>query len=1076
MATERAVERRVVTVLFADLVGFTSLSEELDAEDVTLVQDAYFDAVRETVARHGGQLEKFVGDAAMAVFGAPRVRDDDAERAVRAGLALVAAVQRVGAGLGLAPGALRLRVGVASGETVYGEASAERGPVTGDVVNVAARLQAAGEPETVTIGEATALAVADAIELERLPPFELKGKAEPVPAWRVVGVHAERSRERALGRLRAPTLGRDDEVAHLRSLVGSTARVTVVAPPGVGKTRLLDELAAAAADAAVLRARLRPDVLSPFEPVAQLAGGMRTSTELVALARASGAGEARAAVVAELLGAVGAAEPHPAAEREQLFSAWLEGLDAIAGERAAVWLVEDVHWASPDLLAFLELAGGSARNAGRLVVASTRPVLLDERPEWVASGERLDLPLLAPRETEELVRELVGEALPADLVARVAERSAGNPLFVEELLRTWAAVGILAAEEAGWRLAAPAEEVELPLTVQAIYAAQLDDLPPPARAAARRAAVAGRRFPREALALFEVEEPDAALDTLVRRALVSAAEEDVLLGPSHSYRHALLRDAGYASLARAERARLHVRLAEWLAERPEQSRPALAEVIARHYAAALAGAPALAREIGGLERDEVRARAGDWFETAARVALGFAAWASARDLAARALELSDEEGLGRARRLHLLGEATASASGVDEALPLLEESLDVYRAAGTDAAREGIVDAACSLGRLLRAQTQFAVTEALADRLLRELGEREDVATAKLLSLRGIAVLSAWDDFDRARGDAKRALTLARQAGDPDAELEALQLLTNCTEEGDELERQRWVEIESLARARGRWELAVGAVRAQASVFIDEPERSLSELERSGELAEARGLVDEAAWVDYGRTEAHLAAGSWDDAIVVGLRAVEAADARNVFRIAVRTWFALRPIARARGRTDLIERAFSVFEGIRGSSDSPYARVMVTAMDLAFAEAGLMPSFLPELEPRLASFDLGYGDPSWLAALEAMVDSWLDAGAPAEARIALERLRASSEGKHVSKLALASHALMGSRLLLVEGDVTAAAAEAERALETKAPWWRSQALRALAAAGAGTAQTLGEAAALERSLGIEASP
>ena len=274
-----------MSVLFADLVGFTSLSEQLDAEDVTLVQDAYFDAVRETVARHGGQLEKFVGDAAMAVFGAPRVRDDDAERAVRAGLSLVAAVQRVGAGLGLAPGALRLRVGVASGETVYGEASAERGPVTGDVVNVAARLQAAGEPETVTIGEATALAVADAIQLERLPPLELKGKSEPVPAWRVTGVFAERSRERALGGLQAPTLGRADEVTRLRALVGETARVVVVAPPGVGKTRLLDELAAAASDAAVLRARLRPDVLSPFEPVAQLAGGTREPAELSALVR-----------------------------------------------------------------------------------------------------------------------------------------------------------------------------------------------------------------------------------------------------------------------------------------------------------------------------------------------------------------------------------------------------------------------------------------------------------------------------------------------------------------------------------------------------------------------------------------------------------------------------------------------------------------------------------------------------------------------------------------------------------------------------------------------------------------------
>ncbi len=1072
MTSERAVERRVVSVLFADLVGFTSLSEELDAEDVTLVQDAYFEAVRETVARHGGQLEKFVGDAAMAVFGAPRVRDDDAERAVRAGLALVAAVQRVGAGLGLAPGALRLRVGVASGETVYGQASAERGPVTGDVVNTAARLQAAGEPETVTVGEVTALAVADAIELERLLPFELKGKVEPVPAWRAVGIHAERSRERALGRLRAPTLGREGELNRLGALVGSTIRVTVVAPPGVGKTRLLDELATAAGDAAVLRARLRPDVLSPFDPVGQLVGGTRAPGELAALARAAGATEARAAVVAELLGAVGSAEAQPGVEREQLFTAWLEGLDALAGDRPAIWLVEDVHWASPDLLAFLDLAGRAARTRGRLVVATARPVLLDERPGWVDGGERLDLPLLPPRETEELVRELVGQALPPELVERVAERSAGNPLFVEELLRTWAGVGILAADDAGWRLAAPAEEVELPLTVQAIYAAQLDDLPPPARAAARRAAVAGRRFPREALAVLEVEEAAAALETLVRRALVSEPEEDVLLGPSHSYRHALLRDTGYASLARAERARLHVRLAEWLAERPEQSRPALAEVVGRHYAAALEGAPALARDIGGLARDTLRSRAAGWFETAARVALGFAAWASARDLAARALELSGEEGLDRARRLHLLGEATAKAAGVDDARPLLEESLGAYRAAGTEAARDGTVDAACSLGRLLSSQTQFAATEQLADELLLELGEREDAATAKLLVLRGSAALSAWDDFGRARSDGERALALARGAGDPEAELEALQLLTYGVEEDDESARRRWAEIESLAHARGRWESAAGAARAQAVVFVaDEPERTLSEVGRAAEFAEARGLVDYVAWADHGRAEAHLVAGSWDDAIDAGLRAVEAAEARNLFQIAVRAWFVLRPIVQARRRTDLIERAFPLFETLRGSSDSPYARVIVCAMDLAFAEIGLLPSFVPELEPRLASFDLLYGDPSWLAAVEAVIQSWLDVGALADARTAVDRLRAATEGKHVSQLALASQALTRARLLLAEGDAAAAAAAVGPALGTRAPWWRARALRALA-----TPESVAQAAVLEQSLGIESSP
>src|SRR6187549_1298210 len=174
--TERTVERRIVTILFADLVGFTALSEHLDAEDVALVQDAYFEAVRSGIERHGGLLEKFVGDAAMAVFGAPRVRDDDAERAVRAGLALVAAVGRLGAELGLEEGALQLRVGVNSGEVVYGEATAERGPVTGDTVNVAARLQAAAEPGHVLVGELTSLAVAESVELRRAGSFELKGK------------------------------------------------------------------------------------------------------------------------------------------------------------------------------------------------------------------------------------------------------------------------------------------------------------------------------------------------------------------------------------------------------------------------------------------------------------------------------------------------------------------------------------------------------------------------------------------------------------------------------------------------------------------------------------------------------------------------------------------------------------------------------------------------------------------------------------------------------------------------------------------------------------------------------------
>jgi hypothetical protein len=262
-------------------------------------------------------------------------------------------------------------------------------------------------------------------------------------------------------------------------------------------------------------------------------------------------------------------------------------------------------------------------------------------------------------------------------------------------------------------------------------------------------------------------------------------------------------------------------------------------------------------------------------------------------------------------------------------------------------------------------------------------------------------------------------------------------------------------------------------MRSRALISVhSNPEQTLADLEAASELAEARGLVEDAAWNDYARTEAHLVAGTWDDALAAGLRAIEAGEARNLFRVCVRSWFALRPIALARGRTDLIERAFPLFESTRGRSDSPYARVISTAMDLAFAKAGLLPAFVPELEPRLASFDLAYDDPSWLAAVEAVVGSWLDTGSLAEARTALDRFRAAVEDKNMAGLAFASQAFLRSRLLLAEGDVAAAAAEVARALETRAPWWRLRALRTLEAAGAASGEALEEAAKLERSLGI----
>src|SRR6187551_3730462 len=334
-AVAAAVERRIVTVLFADLVGFTTLSERLDPEDMAGIQDAYFNAVRETIERHGGTLEKFIGDAAMAVFGAPRAHDDDAGRAVRAGLAMIGSIEQLNARLGLEPGALRLRVGVNTGEVVHATAGPDAGRVTGDTVNTAARLQAAAEPNRVLVGEITALAVGDAVDLDEPVPIELKGKAEVVRASTVIGLRPEPSRDAMLGALRAPLLGRAAELHRLEAL--HRGRITIIAPPGVGKSRLVAEHAARAEARGeqVLRARVRPQAATPYEAVGQLllAADVHASLPGVLAAMPPLRRALVEREVGELLKPVEAAEASAqdvGAEREARFGAWLAAFAALA--------------------------------------------------------------------------------------------------------------------------------------------------------------------------------------------------------------------------------------------------------------------------------------------------------------------------------------------------------------------------------------------------------------------------------------------------------------------------------------------------------------------------------------------------------------------------------------------------------------------------------------------------------------------------------------------------------------------------------------------------------------------------
>ena len=1138
---DRSVERRIVTVLFADLVGFTPLSERLDPEDVATIQDAYFASVRETIERYGGLVEKFVGDAVMAVFGVPRARDDDPERAVRAGFALLNGIEHLGARLALAPGELRLRVGITTGEVVYADAGPHRGQVTGDTVNTAARLQAAAAPDTILVGESTALAVEDAIEFERLPSLDLKGKSEPVRVARAVDVRAERSRELAMGDLRAPMLGRDVELGRLLAALDEVAatgrpqRWLVVAPPGVGKTRLLDEFAtdAAARGAVVRRVRLRPEASVPFAPIAELLrvslglGGDGSPEDVGDDPRATirdrleaaGIGRQRASVVAaevvDLVAPAAASGPPtgPAsglptpgsADRDARFRAWLDALDALDGTGAAgmgaavpsaplarTWIVEDAHWADDDLLAFLEAAQVDDLAGARLVVVTARPSLLERLPAAGSADPetdrfRLDLPTLRPDTARALVTALVGDAVPNTLAATIAEHSDGNCLFIEELLRTWVSVGTLVHDGGTWRLAVPAADVPLPATVQAIYAAQLDDLPPSARQAARRGSVAGRRFPFAALESLGVPDGRAGVETLRRRDLVAGPQRDPVEGDMFAYRHALLRDAGYASLARVERALLHLRLARWLERAAGERVGEVAGIVGGHYADALDSLPALASDVGdGLDRTTCAGLAADWLERAGVRALRDGAVAAAASQLRRAVAATPAESPAElSRRLTLLGRALAPSGGALEAVDVLERAVGAARAAravGDSGWRALFARAVEALATLHFERIRFTEAWRLGDAALEEMGDLDDLDTARVRLARSRGRTGETNEAEGWVRDCERAIDAARAAGDADAEYEFRRDLVRARGEAGEATVDDWVELGAIARARNDALTEVSARIAVAGYRMESRPADVPDiLEPARELSLARGFVERLGWIDQVVAEAGLGSGDWDAAVDAGLRAVELGERHGYDRISVRSWSALLPAASLRGRTDVLEHAAAWFHERTGRlPDSPYGRVLHAGAALHGAAGGVGAATTPDLEHVRPAFRiwLDMGGYAWIAATDAIVDAWFEAG-----RLDwIDELLAGAGAAPLSPDSPSPTTTAAFELVRARRDL-AAVGEPERVADRvreqltileqlDVPFWIARAIRFLEQAGVATDAEIAERAAIETRLGV----
>jgi class 3 adenylate cyclase len=585
-------ERKVVTVLFADLVGFTARAERLDPEDVRAILTPYFARVRREIESFGGTVEKFIGDAVMAVFGAPVVHGDDPERAVRAALAMCSAVEELNRDDPELE--LKIRIAVNTGEALVSLAANVthgEGVVAGDVVNTASRLQEAAPVNGILVGEETYRATRSVIRYEDADPVVAKGKQEPVRVWRALAASAGPG-ERASGRV--PMVGRVSELAALQRIWDNVLAerrpqlVTLFGPAGIGKTRLASEFAelASAGGARVIKGRSLP--YGEVIPYGAFAAQVKQVAKIFDTDEAASACVKLDQAVAELLDdearetsahiamLIGIGKGGDVGNRQTLFFSARRLVEALANERPTVLVFEDIHWADAGMLDLLEVLASRVRDVPLLLLALARPDLLERRPGW---GGGLPGFTALPVEPlgEEHAKELAAQVLLHMHKARhesaeIGLIGEGNPLFIEELAAS-------IAEDP------TASTSELPTTIRGIVSARLDALPPGERAVLLDAAVVGKVFWTGALQRMSSGELDLAelLDSLEGRDLIRRESVSRLRGDQQfSFKHDLIRDAAYATLPRPQRRKRHGQVAAFLEETTSEI-PAAASALAQHW-------------------------------------------------------------------------------------------------------------------------------------------------------------------------------------------------------------------------------------------------------------------------------------------------------------------------------------------------------------------------------------------------------------------------------------------------------------------------------------------------------------
>ena len=916
-ASGRSEERKLVTVLFADVTGSTGLGERFDPEDLAQVMTSYFKAMRGEVEAEGGTVEKFIGDAVMAVFGVPTAHEDDPARALNAALRMMARLDEVNKDLTNRQGvSLDMRIGVNTGEVLANTEPRPGEPmVTGDTVNVAARLQTSTQPGQILVGERTARAVRQ-FNLEELGELELRGKEVPVRAFRLIG-RSEGALDRGIPGLVAPMVGRDSELALLRSIYQRTVSerrpnlVTLYGVAGVGKSRLsrefLEWVLTSEPSPLVVRGRCLPygDGIAywPLAEIVKEVAGIRDSdTASEALGRLGQLGsriftpelttnpDATVAALGHTMGVVDPAHSFkdldPREVRALTNAAWRALFTALSGSRPLVAVVEDIHWADPALLDVLEEL--TERVSGPvLIVCPSRPELTDRRPGW-GGGRRnhssIFLDPLTDEESNRLVDALLSIAeFPASVRQNMMEKAEGNPFFLEEIIRHLIDQGHLIREGSSWQSRHGVAVVEIPDTVQAVLAARIDLLEPLDKRVLQRAAVVGRVFwtgPVSGLLEREAGDLRPILDDLEGRELIQSRLGSAFEGEQeYIFKHVLTREVAYESLPRRERGPAHAMIAGWIEETPRGQGAELVELLSYHWGEAYRGA----EENPGStshDRERLRLKAYEATLAASDASRGRAVVGKAATLAEAALSLAEGH-IERARALTAQGMAALYEYAGDIAWFSLKEAVDLLvehapsdrRLIARTSARA--VETPSRWSGSMKTQVSRGEVERYIDlgmSFLDPADESEEMV--RLLLARSLGLFSRVEEgdpepaeIDEARGQAARAVAIAKAIGRVDLQSAALDALGSVeTSIGDYrastlVEEQRLMLLEQMANP---WEvgdaLAMGAWnRSYIGQYRRARDLAIRGVEQAGHDAPGVALHN-LAWASY----ADFWLGEWD--------------------------------------------------------------------------------------------------------------------------------------------------------------------------------------------------------------------